>query len=141
MDDIDKASTTELSDEVLASIRKLPYTLEIQGNRVKLAGVVEQIVNDLWVTHDYSNLFNTINNLDSSDFLIPNKCPVFNIPFKLGNFSDRATHPSVDRIIPSLGYTKGNIKIISYRANQLKSNGTLDEFRKILTYMKINNCL
>ena len=40
--------------------------------------------------------------------------------------------PSLDRIIPSLGYVKGNIRVISFRANTLKNNATLSELELIL---------
>ena len=45
--------------------------------------------------------------------------------------------PSIDRIIPELGYTKGNIQIISHRANNtIKNNGTIEEHEKIIKYIK-----
>ena len=44
--------------------------------------------------------------------------------------------PSLDRIDSTKGYIKGNVKIISYRANTLKSNATLDEIQNLLDYMK-----
>ena len=44
--------------------------------------------------------------------------------------------PSIDRILPELGYVKGNIAIISMRANWVKRDSSRDEIVKILTYMK-----
>lgn len=62
-------------------------------------------------------------------------CPVFNI--KMYFHSVRQDNSfSVDRIDSSRGYTKDNICIISCRANQLKSNGTIEELEKVLIYMK-----
>jgi hypothetical protein len=43
--------------------------------------------------------------------------------------------PSIDKNIPELGYIQSNCAIISYRANSIKSNGTLDEHRRIVQYM------
>lgn len=44
--------------------------------------------------------------------------------------------PSLDRLIPAKGYVKGNVRVISRRANCLKSNGTLEEFRAVMAYME-----
>ena len=43
--------------------------------------------------------------------------------------------PSIDRIRPSLGYTKGNVAVISHRINTIKSFGTADEHRMIADYL------
>jgi hypothetical protein len=69
------------------------------------------------------------------DIVIPEKCPVLGIPLLKG-LKGCYNNASVDRIDNTKGYTKDNICIISYRANVLKSNGTIQEFEKILEYMK-----
>lgn len=50
-----------------------------------------------------------------------------------GYFDDS---PSIDRIIPELGYTKGNIRVISNRANLLKSNATIEELQKVINDLR-----
>jgi hypothetical protein len=67
------------------------------------------------------------------DVIIPNKCPVFDIPL---NNKDRLHAPTLDRIINELGYIKGNVQVISSKANRLKNNGTIEEFKKIIKYME-----
>jgi len=42
----------------------------------------------------------------------------------------------IDRLIPELGYVKGNVTWMSRRANQLKNNGSLRELRKIVEWME-----
>ena len=62
-------------------------------------------------------------NLDISDIKIPKKCPYLNInlAFSVGyGITDAA--PTIDRIDNSKGYIKGNIQVISYKANRAKSN-------------------
>jgi hypothetical protein len=57
-------------------------------------------------------------------------CPWLGIPlFFKTNKKGRAgpNTPSLDRIDSSRGYVKGNVEIISWRANLLKANASLDE--------------
>jgi hypothetical protein len=43
--------------------------------------------------------------------------------------------PSIDKIIPELGYVQSNCAIISHRGNLIKSNGSIDEHRRVVQYM------
>lgn len=63
-------------------------------------------------------------NLELSDIILPSICPVFNKPFIYG---DHMWTYSIDRIKPEIGYVKGNVIIISNRANMLKGSATADE--------------
>lgn len=77
-------------------------------------------------------------NLTIEDFTIPEYCPVLNIKLNYnhshsGFFPDS---PSIDRIIPELGYIKGNIRIISNRANLLKNNATIAELELIISDLR-----
>ena len=67
-------------------------------------------------------------NLELDDIIIPEFCPVLRIQIMYK--TDYA--PSIDRKDSSKGYTKGNIRVISKRANTLKNNGTIHEFELIL---------
>ena len=62
-------------------------------------------------------------------------CPVLNIPITMqrnkGAGGD-ANSPSLDRIDNTKGYIKGNVRLISNRANKLKNTMTKDECRMIL---------
>ena len=57
---------------------------------------------------------------------IPTHCPYLNIELTYDG-SRGKNAASIDKIIPELGYTKGNIQIISMLANQMKSNATIEE--------------
>jgi hypothetical protein len=63
--------------------------------------------------------------LTIDDIVIPVRCPV--LGHELVLWDSRQYSPTLDRIIPSHGYTRGNICVISYEANTLKSDMTLDE--------------
>jgi hypothetical protein len=66
-------------------------------------------------------------NIDSSDLLpLPEFCSVFGIKLDYLGGSVRREWASVDRIIPSLGYVKGNVRVISQAANWAKSNSDGD---------------
>lgn len=75
-------------------------------------------------------------NLEISDIRIPKVCPVLGIELSFTNNHHNDSSPSVDRLIPALGYVKGNIQIISNRANRLKNNGTIEEHKKLIEYME-----
>mgnify|MGYP003680884614 FL=1 len=72
--------------------------------------------------------------LDVTDVIPPEVCPVLGIKLVLHN-QGRGYHSdsaSVDRIDPTKGYTKGNVRVISARANLLKNDATSDELRLVL---------
>jgi hypothetical protein len=79
-------------------------------------------------------------NLDPTDIVIPSCCPILGIQLEMGNTTVSDNSPSIDRIYPKLGYIKGNIEIISNRANRIKSDATLDELKKIVHFLEILAC-
>jgi hypothetical protein len=64
------------------------------------------------------------------------KCPVLGIDLFWGTGSDRWNSPSIDRLDAKGNYTKENIMIISWRANKLKSDASIEEIEAVLKYMK-----
>jgi hypothetical protein len=71
--------------------------------------------------------------IDISDLIIPKFCPIFGSELKISdNGYQKASSPSVDRIDNTKGYTKENIVIVSWRANNIKANATIDEMSQIL---------
>jgi len=74
--------------------------------------------------------------LKPSDIIVPQFCPVLGIPIERNTGAVKFNSPSVDRIIPSLGYTSGNIIIVSHKANMIKSNATPDEILQVGEFYK-----
>lgn len=74
-------------------------------------------------------------NIELSDIILTSSCPVLLTPYDLTG-KNRWLSPSLDRIDNSKGYVKGNIIVMSYRANSLKKDGTIEEFKKILSFLK-----
>ena len=70
-----------------------------------------------------------------ADIVIPRRCPVFGFKMKLFH-KDRNRCVSLDRIIPSLGYIPGNIAVMSFKANRLKSNATFEELIALVAWLK-----
>lgn len=70
--------------------------------------------------------------IEVSDIVIPRFCPVFpHIELRTYEGSRGWQHhpnsPTIDRIDSAKGYVKGNVRVISWRANTLKSNATPEE--------------
>lgn len=66
-------------------------------------------------------------NIDLSDIFIPERCPLLDIPLAVGTECATDNSPSLDRIDPSKGYIKGNVWVISNKANSIKNNATPKE--------------
>jgi len=75
-------------------------------------------------------------NIDLEDIELPEKCPVFDKPFIYG---DHSWTYSIDRIEPDKGYVKGNIQIISNKANMMKSNASFEEVEALYEWMKLTS--
>lgn len=62
-------------------------------------------------------------------------CPVLGIPIQL-NIKRCPNSISVDRIDNSVGYVPGNICVMSWRANRLKADGSLDELKAVVRFLE-----
>ena len=75
-------------------------------------------------------------NLKKSDIQIPSVCPVLGIPIFAGNRKSHENAATLDRFKPQLGYVVGNIRVISYRANRIKNDASLEELQKVVAYLQ-----
>jgi hypothetical protein len=64
-------------------------------------------------------------------FPLPKKCPVLGIEMQHNVGGAKMNSYSIDRIVPGRGYVPGNIRIISYRANTIKTNATPNELGRV----------
>ncbi len=74
--------------------------------------------------------------IELEDITIPKKCPVFGFDLKREDRQTWMCAPSVDRIDNSKGYIKGNVTVVSRRANILKKDATLEELEQLFNYYK-----
>jgi hypothetical protein len=75
-------------------------------------------------------------NLTIEDIVIPDICPILHIPIDRTAKGPHPNSPAIDRIDNSKGYLKGNVCIISAKANMLKSNLTIIQLERLLNYMR-----
>lgn len=61
------------------------------------------------------------------DFDIPEYCPILKIKLEVNDGIALNNSPSLDKIIPELGYVVGNIQVISKLANSMKTNASVEE--------------
>lgn len=76
--------------------------------------------------------------ISTADIDIPEVCPVLGFPL-VRNVGYRGAgqpnSPSIDRIIPDLGYVPGNIQVISRKANMMKSNYPIADLKMLARWI------
>jgi hypothetical protein len=77
-------------------------------------------------------------NLTLDDIIIPTHCPILGIPIfrNKGSHGPTGNSPSVDRLVPALGYVKGNVWVISQRANVMKNDASFEELERFADWVK-----
>lgn len=70
------------------------------------------------------------------DITIPAECPVLGIPIIVGADKASDNSPSLDRVVPRMGYVPGNVLVISNRANRIKNDATPTELRQVADFFE-----
>lgn len=75
--------------------------------------------------------------LTVEDIFIPEYCPILGIKMECqaGKGRVKDNSPSLDKIVPSKGYVVGNVQVISYRANRLKGDCSLEDLLKFADWV------
>ena len=68
------------------------------------------------------------------DLYVPTHCPALGIPLVVNVGRVGYDSPTLDKIVPSLGYVKGNVVVVSHLANRIKSNATNEQLRQVADY-------
>ena len=78
---------------------------------------------------------------------VPDYCPMLGVKLNYNGqdssgWTRKDNSPSIDQIIAGKGYVAGNIQVISWRANRIKNDSTVEELGKIYNYLLSlqNNC-
>lgn len=99
----------------------------------------ENIERNMWQkVKDRANSKDIEFSIDVEDIIIPEFCPVLGIPLfrNTGGNGPKTNSPTLDRINPKKGYVKGNVIVISYRANRIKNDATWQELQSIANWLK-----
>lgn len=71
-------------------------------------------------------------NLTVEDVVVPERCPVLGCVLERGKGKGpKRNSPTLDRIDSAKGYVSGNVRVISFRANALKSDASLEEIAAV----------
>lgn len=78
-------------------------------------------------------------NIEIDDIVIPDTCPILGILLVPGQGKVTESSPSLDKVDPSKGYTKGNVRVISHKANSYKRDMSFKDIEALFNYMKNNS--
>lgn len=74
-----------------------------------------------------------------TDIVTPDVCPCLGMRLERGVGTQQRNSPSLDRINSALGYTKGNVWVISQKANAIKNDATVDELMQVAVQVALRN--
>lgn len=70
---------------------------------------------------------------------VPEFCPILGIKLEMrpdGVKGPWNASPTLDRIDPNKGYTVDNVRVISFQANRMKSDMTIEMLERLISYMR-----
>lgn len=73
--------------------------------------------------------------IDITDIVIPDICPILGIQLKRSREKLSSGSATLDRIDNSLGYVKGNVWVISHKANLMKNNASKEELQAFANWV------
>ncbi len=68
--------------------------------------------------------------------VLPERCPVLDIPLQKGKGVPADHSPSLDRLVPEKGYVPGNVIVVSFRANSMKRDASLEELERLVAFYR-----
>lgn len=74
------------------------------------------------------------------DIVVPPRCPVLGLVLAPaeGHAGPADGSPTLDRIVPKKGYVRGNVRVVSNKANRIKSDATLKDLVAVAYYVATN---
>jgi hypothetical protein len=74
-------------------------------------------------------------NLRWQDINMPTHCPILGLKFETSASGGSDNSPTIDRIIPSVGYIASNVHVICMKANRIKNNATASEVQAVANFL------
>lgn len=90
-----------------------------------------------WAAYTRAKNKNIEFSIKETDIIIPEKCPLLEIPLIPGIINTSKNSPTIDRKNNEKGYTPENIWVISHLANRIKCNLTTDELKTLVKNLNI----
>lgn len=124
----------ELSDLSLLQIQRA--RLKVSHTKASQSWRKENPAKYLWgLARHRAKKRNVYFDLLPEDIQVPTHCPVFGIPLVIGTSGSQGgsdNSPSLDRIDPSRGYVKDNVRVTSWKANNIKGGATLADLQVVV---------
>lgn len=126
--DPEKLAKKAKGDKNLRERKKLePDHKEKQAKRIRRKRMESPELYMAITARSRAKMYNIPINITAADIVIPKYCPVFGWELKIAEGHQNKTSPSLDKIVPALGYVKGNIQVLSSKANLMKQDCTAEE--------------
>lgn len=77
--------------------------------------------------------------IEPLDIQVPDVCPLLGIPINRSEGKLTANSPSLDCFNPEKGYVKGNVWVISQKANTIKRDLTLEQWKNFVNKLEENS--
>jgi hypothetical protein len=138
MSDIDKKESKRLYDIEYRkiNIKKISQLSKIHYESIRKKKFVENPNHYLWyVARTRARKFNVDFSIEEQDIIIPEYCPILNLKLTKGN-GYLSNAMSLDRVDNNKGYIKGNVRVISRKANLMKSCLTIELLETMIKYIK-----
>ena len=127
----------EKNKESIKAAKKRYYerTKQLKGRPQKEKTPIDPRMRMFYAAKDRSKKSGIEFDITVDDIIIPDVCPVLGIEIKKSEDRHACPNsPSLDRRDSTKGYVKGNVFVISWRANKLKGDATPEELALILKY-------
>lgn len=116
--------------------RKLAYVKEAAATRKRRENPRTWVAQQIPQLRYRAKLRGYTVDIDPAVIETPEFCPVFGTRLIYGAGVGNNNAASLDRFDNHYGYVTGNVRVVSWRANCLKKDATLEELRALVRYLE-----